>query len=134
MSEEALKALSDRASEAHARIQATYQHINPVVGVRRGMRDSGIPADAMTIDCLQTRRRILMILHDGEPDVLLYQFGCIDEDAGDDFERITLNEVDVERLFEWMRDYFSVQRFMRVGKLPLVFGPHSRHTTAESAE
>jgi len=81
MSEEALKALSDRASEAHARIQATYQHINPVVGVRRGMRDSGIPADAMTIDCLQTRRRILMILHDGEPDVLLYQFGCIDEDA-----------------------------------------------------
>jgi hypothetical protein len=107
MSEEALKALSDRASEAHARIQATYQHINPVVGVRRGMRDSGIPADAMTIDCLQTRRRILMILHDGEPDVLLYQFGCIDEDAGDDFERITLNEVDVERLFEWMRDYFS---------------------------
>ena len=107
MSEEALKALSDRASEAHARIQATYQHINPVVGVRRGMRDNGIPADAMTIECLQTRRRILMILHDGEPDVVLYQFGSMDDDAGDDFERIALSEVDVETLFNWMRDYFS---------------------------
>ncbi|TDT41694.1 hypothetical protein DES49_1796 [Halospina denitrificans] len=107
MSEEALKTLSDRASEAHARIQSTYQHINPVVGVRRGMRDNGIPADAMTIECLQTRRRILLVLHDGEPDVVLYQFGSMDEDAGDDFERIALSEVGTEKLFEWMRDYLS---------------------------
>lgn len=107
MSEEALKVLSDRASEAHARIQATYQHINPVVGVRRGMRDSGIPADAMTIECLQTRRRILLVLHDGEPDVVLYQFGSMDEEAGGDFERVALSEVDVETLFNCMRDYFS---------------------------
>ena len=107
MSEESLKTLSDNASEAHARIQATYQHINPVVGVRRGMRDSGIPADAMTIECLQTRRRILLVLHDGEPGVVLYQFGSMDEEAGGDFERIPLGEVGVETLFEWMRNYFS---------------------------
>lgn len=107
MSEQALKTLSDNASEAHARIQATYQHINPVVGVRRGMRDSGIPADAMTIECLQTRRRILMVLHDGEPGTLLYQFGSMDEEAGNDFERIALDRVGTDQLFEWMRDYFS---------------------------
>ena len=106
MSEEALKALSASASDAHARIQATYQHINPVVGVRRGMRDSGIPADAMTIECLQTRRRILLVLHDGEPDVVLYQFGSMDEEAGNDFERIDRKKVGVDTLFEWMRDYF----------------------------
>lgn len=106
MSEEALKAVSDAASEAHARIQATYRHINPVVGVRRGMRDNGIPADAMTIDCLQTRRRILLVLHDGEPDVVLYQFGTLDDEAGADFQRIALDELGVDKLFEWMRDYF----------------------------
>ena len=50
MSEAALEALSDMITEAHTRIQQAYEHINPVVGVRRGMRDVGIPADAMTID------------------------------------------------------------------------------------
>lgn len=107
MSEAALEALSDMITEAHTRIQQAYEHINPVVGVRRGMRDVGIPADAMTIDCLQTRGRIVLILHDEQPGVLLYQFGTIDEDAGEDFQRVDLAEVSAETLFAWMQDYFS---------------------------
>ena len=107
MSEAALEALSDMITEAHTRIQQAYEHINPVVGVRRGMRDVGIPADAMTIDCLQTRGRIVLILHDEQPGVLLYQFGSIDEDAGEDFQRMDLAEVSAETLFTWMQDYFS---------------------------
>ncbi|MFT6635749.1 hypothetical protein [Alcanivorax sp.] len=107
MSEAALEALSDMITEAHTRIQQAYEHINPVVGVRRGMRDVGIPADAMTIDCLQTRGRIVLILHDEQPGVLLYQFGTIDEDAGEDFQRMDLAEVSAETLFTWMQDYFS---------------------------
>ena len=47
MPEDPLKKLSDMASDAHARIQAAHQHINPVVEVRRGMRDAGIPADVI---------------------------------------------------------------------------------------
>ena len=31
MPEDPLKSLSDMASDAHARIQQTYEHINPVV-------------------------------------------------------------------------------------------------------
>ena len=107
MSEAALEALSDMITEAHTCIQQTYEHINPVVGVRRGMRDVGIPADAMTIDCLQTRGRIVLILHDEQPGVLLYQFGTIDEDAGEGFQRMGLAEVSAETLFTWMQDYFS---------------------------
>jgi len=107
MSEAALEALSDMITEAHTRIQQTYEHINPVVGVRRGMRDVGIPADAMTIDCLQTRGRIVLILHDEQPGVLLYQFGTIDEDAGEEFQRMDLAEVNAETLFTWMQGYFS---------------------------
>lgn len=107
MSEAALEALSDMITEAHTRIQQAYEHINPVVGVRRGMRDVGIPADAMTIDCLQTRGRILLILHDEQPGVLLYQFGTMDADAGDDFQPVNLSEVGADTLFTWMKDYFS---------------------------
>lgn len=107
MPEDPLKTLSDMASDAHARIQLAHQHINPVVGVRRGMRDVGIPADAMTIDCLRTQRRIMLVLHDGEPGTLLYQFVTIDEEAADDFQRMALANVEAQTLFDWMQEYFG---------------------------
>ncbi|AOY86844.1 hypothetical protein BKP64_00870 [Marinobacter salinus] len=107
MSEDPLKPLSDMASDAHARIQAAHQHINPVVEVRRGMRDAGIPADVMTLDCLRTRRRITLILHDEQPGVLLYQFVTIEDEVGTEFEQMPLAELTTETLFDWMRDYFG---------------------------
>ena len=107
MSEDPLKTLSDMASDAHARIQAAHQHINPVVEVRRGMRDAGIPADVMTIDCLRTRRRITLIHHDGQPGLLLYQFITIEDEVGDEFRQMPLSDVDVAMLVEWIQDYFG---------------------------
>lgn len=110
MSEDPLKLLSDMASDAHARIQAAHQHINPVVEVRRGMRDSGVPADVMTIDCLRTRRRITIILHDKQPGKLLYQFVTIDEEVGNNFEQMPLAELTADTLFDWMQAYFGEDR------------------------
>ncbi|WP_341939671.1 hypothetical protein [Marinimicrobium sp. C2-29] len=107
MSKEPLKTLSDMAREAHARVQDRHQHINPVVGVRSGMRDIGIPADVMTIDCLRTRRRINLILHDEQPGMLLYQFITIEDEAGDDFQSVAFSEVNTQKLLEWMEAYFD---------------------------
>lgn len=107
MPEDPLKSLSDMASDAHARIQQTYEHINPVVEVRRGMRDAGIPADVMTIDCLRTRRRILLILHDEEPGTLLYQFVTLAEEMGEEFRRVPLSDVSTDTLVDWIKGYFS---------------------------
>ncbi|HKK54732.1 hypothetical protein [Marinobacter sp.] len=107
MSEDPLKALSDMASEAHARIQASHQHINPVLEVRRGMRDTGIPADVMTIDCLRTRRRITLILHDEQPGVLLYQFITMEQEVGNEFQSMALSQVDAQKLFQWIEGYFG---------------------------
>ncbi|MCK2151232.1 MULTISPECIES: hypothetical protein [Marinobacter] len=107
MSEDPLKALSDMASDAHARIQAAHEHINPVVEVRRGMRDAGIPADVMTIDCLRTRRRITLILHDEQPGALLYQFVTIEDEVGDSFQSMALADVTVQTLVDWIQDYFD---------------------------
>ena len=107
MPEDPLKALSDMASDAHARIQATHEHINPVVEVRRGMRDSGISADVVTIDCLRTRRRITLILHDEQPGKLLYQFITIEEEVGDDFQSLALSEMDTQKLYQWIEGYFG---------------------------
>lgn len=107
MAEDPLKTLSDMASDAHARIQQTYEHINPVVEVRRGMREAGFPADVMTIDCLRSRRRILMILHDEEPGMLLYQFVTLEDEMDTEFQRKALAEVSTDTLVDWIKGYFS---------------------------
>ncbi|GHD51755.1 hypothetical protein SAMN05216429_101383 [Marinobacter persicus] len=107
MSEDPLKSLSDMASEAHARIQAAHEHINPVVEVRQGMRNSGIPADVMTIDCLRTRRRITLILHDEQPGVVLYQFITIEKEVGDEFQQLALADMSTDKLFAWIEEYFG---------------------------
>lgn len=107
MPEDPLKSLSDMASEAHARIQATHEHINPVVEVRQGMRNSGIPADVMTIDCLRTRRRITLILHDEQPGALLYQFITIEDEVGEQFQQMPFGDLSTQVLFDWIQDYFG---------------------------
>ncbi|GGC93894.1 hypothetical protein [Halopseudomonas salina] len=102
-----LKTLSDLVSEAHAQIQAAHEHINPVVEVRQGMRNAGIPADVLTLDCLRTQRRITLILHDQQPGVVLYQFVTRAEEVGGDFKQIPLADMSSETLVGWMEDYFG---------------------------
>lgn len=107
MTSEPLKLLSDLITDAHARIQQAHTDINPVVGLRRGMREKGIPADAMTIDCLRTGKRIVLILHDQQPGVLIYQFTLKETDTDAPYQQVALESLRVELLFEWMRDYFQ---------------------------
>ena len=107
MHEPALKTLSDMAEAAHTRIQQAHEHINPVVEVRSGMRTAGIPADVMTIDCLRTHRRIMLILHDEEPGLLLYQFITLEDEIAEEFERVALSETSSDTLVRWMQEYFG---------------------------
>ncbi|MBQ0752700.1 MAG: hypothetical protein KBT87_00580 [Gammaproteobacteria bacterium] len=107
MSEEALATLSDIATEVHARVQQHFSDINPVVSVRRNMRTSGIPADAMTIDCLRTGKRIILVLHDQMPGVVSFQFAMVEGEAGDAFERMPLAELTADLLYQWITEYFQ---------------------------
>lgn len=102
-----LKILSDLVSDAHAQIQAAHEHINPVVEVRQGMRNAGIPADVLTLDCLRTQRRITLILHDQQPGIVLYQFVTREEEIGGEFKQLPLEDMGSDTLVEWMEDYFG---------------------------
>lgn len=103
----ALATLSDIATLAHTRIQETCENINPVVGINRGMRAQGIPADAMTIDCLATGKRIILILHDQYENLVRYQFSYKDQDPNDKFEEIQLTELTSSKLYGWIKSYFA---------------------------
>ncbi|WP_250657537.1 hypothetical protein [Alkalimarinus coralli] len=106
MISQSLAKLSDIATEAHTRIQQTFAHIDPIVGVNQSMRKSGVPADLMTIDCLKSGKRIILVLHDQTPDVISYQFSYKDQDPADTFERIKFAELTSATLYDWMKSYF----------------------------
>lgn len=103
----ALLSLSDIANQAHEKIQLDFVHINPVIGVMQGMRKMGIPADVLSIDCLGTKKRILVVLHDELPDIIRYQFTFTDQDPADDYLQLTSAEVTHETVYGWIKDYFS---------------------------
>jgi len=104
----ALLSLSDIASQAHEKIQQDFENINPVIGVMQGMRKMGIPADVLSIDCLGTKKRILLVLHDELPDVIRYQYTFSDQDPSDDYQQLTSREVTCETIYEWIKEYFLV--------------------------
>lgn len=106
----ALLSLSEIASDAHEKIQLDFKDINPITGVMQGMRKMGIPADVLTIDCLETNKRILIILHDEHPGLIRYQFTFIDQDPSDDYHDIASADVTSETLYGWIKDYFSTEK------------------------
>jgi hypothetical protein len=106
----ALLSLSDIVSQAHAKIQQDYENINPVIGVIQGMRKVGIPADAITIDCLVSNKRVLIILHDNHPEIIRYQFTFSDQDPGDDYQEAVLADVTCDTVYGWIKEYFTIMK------------------------
>ncbi|OMH32083.1 hypothetical protein [Motiliproteus sp. MSK22-1] len=107
MTNQLLMTLSDIATEAHVRIQQDFKHIDPIVGVSQNMRSSGIPADVMTIDCLKSGKRIILILHDDTPDIISFQFAFRDKDPDKKFQAIPFAELTSQKLYDWISSYFS---------------------------
>lgn len=103
----ALLSLSDIASQAHEKVQLDFEHVNPVISVMQGMRKAGIPADVMTIDCLASKKRILIVLHDQLPEVIRYQFTSSDVEPGDDYEQSASADVTSDMVYGWIKDYFT---------------------------
>jgi hypothetical protein len=107
MTEKAIVGIYELITQAHANIQKNYSDIDPVVSVNTQMRKKGVPADVMTIDCLKTGKRILLIFHDEQADVVSYQFCFKDKDPHDEFESIDLKQVTSQQLYDWMVFNFS---------------------------
>lgn len=105
----ALLSLSEIASQAHEKIQLDFSHINPVIGVMQGMRKMGIPADVMTIDCLASNKRILIVLHDELPDIIRYQYTFLDQDPGDDYLQLESAQVTHTTIYDWIKEYFTAE-------------------------
>ena len=108
MTHKNLHKLCDIATEAHARFQLEIAEIDPIVGVSQNMRANGVPADAVTIDCLNNDKRIILVLHDEQPDLIHYQFAWRDRDPENNFTEISFDDVTTETIYEWMKSYLAI--------------------------
>jgi hypothetical protein len=102
-----LEKLCEIATETHTLIQQDFEDINPMVGVNQNMRQMGVPVDVVTVDCLKSGKRIILILHDHHPETIRYQFSFKDTDPDDDFEQMQFKELTVDKLYDWVISYFQ---------------------------
>ncbi|MDO6684454.1 MULTISPECIES: hypothetical protein [unclassified Agarivorans] len=107
LSEQRLVSLSDVANLAHFRIQQDFKDIDPVIGISRNMRKNGVPADIMTIDCLKSGKRIIVVLHDQDPEQVSYQFSYKDQDPAGEFSSLANADLSEAVFYEWIKTYFT---------------------------
>jgi hypothetical protein len=98
--------LSDLATQAQAKIQQDFPHIDPVIGIRQNMRQAGIAADVLTIDCRRSQKRFIFIIKDSAPDTTNYQLTMIDNE-GSEYKSIDTKKLTVDVLYSWVKQYFS---------------------------
>lgn len=102
-----LDTISDRLTAAHALLQQNYLNLDPVIGVRQHLRQAGFPADLVSIDCLKSNKRIILLLHDDQPESIGLQYSDINADPEIDFEHHPLESVTESCLYDWMQQYFA---------------------------
>ncbi len=104
---ERLKKVCDIITESHTRIQSDFAEINPLVGVNQKMREMDVPVDIVTIDCLKSNKRIILILHDHYPDIVRYQFTFKNTEPGEEFEQVRFDELTADKIYDWIAAYFQ---------------------------
>lgn len=106
MNNAATSRISQLITIAHTRIQQDFAYIDPVVSVSHKMRELDIPADAITIDCMKSGKRILLVMHDEEPNIVSFQFGFRNQDPDKLFRHMALYDVSSQVIYDWMKRYF----------------------------
>ncbi|MEH6823236.1 MAG: hypothetical protein V7629_04900 [Motiliproteus sp.] len=107
MSNQDIYALADIAEAAQVEIQENFNQIDPIIGVSRRLRQSGFPVDVMTIDCLQSGKRITLLVNDEKPGQVSYQFGFKDRAPDRVFTDVAFQQLTRSQLCRWIQSYFS---------------------------
>ena len=66
---EDLKNLSEIVARANDLLYSKYENIDTLMGIiDQSLRNQGIKADAVTVECVTVDRKLLILIHDEKPD------------------------------------------------------------------
>jgi len=102
-----LKKLSETIASANDLFTELHREIDTVIGIMdKTLRQQGMQADAISIDCIPLNKKIVFLLHDANPTQVDIAFG---NKAGDINEtaQLTLTALSVQQVVQYMSDYFA---------------------------
>ncbi len=99
-----LTALSEIIAQANDQFFARYKDIDTLMGIMdKALRQQGMPADAITIDCPAQNKKIVLLLHDDKPDSVNITLG---DKSGviHSSTQVLLTELTVEHMLSILED------------------------------
>jgi hypothetical protein len=68
--------LSEMVAKANDQFSNKFDNINTLMGIMdKTLRNKGMTADAITIDCKSQNKKIVLLIHDAKPDVVEIALG-----------------------------------------------------------
>lgn len=102
-----LKEFSELVAKANDSLTGQHSDINTIMGITdKTLRQQGIQADAITIECAALNKKIVMLLHDGKPDIVGVAFGNKDGDITSSKEH-ALADMSEVYVVGVMKEYFT---------------------------
>jgi len=102
-----LKNLSEIVARANDLLYDQFKHINTIMGIMdKNLRKQGINADAITIDCLALDKKIVIFLHDNQPNTVEIALG---NKAGDIYScsAYAITDISEEFILQLMQVNFT---------------------------
>ena len=101
-----LKNLSEIVARANDLLYTKFEHIDTIMGIiDKSLRNQGIKADAVTVDCVSVDKKILILVHDDKPNFITIVLG---NKTGDIYSKTeyAMSEVSEEFFVEIMEKTF----------------------------
>ena len=104
-----LKNISDMVAKASDLFSSKFDEVDTLMGIMdKKLRNQGMKADAVTIDCIPQKKKIVVLIHDDKPDVVEVALG---NKAGDIYSSAEygMNELSEIVIFGIMETHFIPQ-------------------------
>ena len=101
-----LKNLSEIVARAHDLLYNKFENIDTIMGIiDKSLRNQGIQADAVTVDCVSVDKKLLILLHDDKPNAVTIVSG---NKAGDVYSKseYAMSDISEEFFVEIMEKNF----------------------------
>jgi len=98
-----LQNLSEIVARANDVFYSKFDNIDTLMGIMdKTLRNQGIKADAITIDCIALDKKIVILLHDDKPDVANIALGNKEGDiySSSEYELVKISEAVIAEIME----------------------------------
>ncbi|MDH5357577.1 MAG: hypothetical protein OEW63_03000, partial [Gammaproteobacteria bacterium] len=98
-----LQNLSEIVARANDAFYSKFDNVDTLMGVMdKALRNQGIKADAITIDCIALDKKIVILLHDDKPDAVDIALGNKEGDiySSSEYELIKISEAVIVGIME----------------------------------